>query len=146
MRNNTYPLTPNDLINAGEGGRHEFTTWTAKAHGTYEAPWGVRVTPVLRHQSGQPFGRTFTTNRSQLRYATVTVLAEPVGTRRMDNVTLVDCASKSACRLTGAAARGVRRRLQRPQRESRAERDLVVGCVLPSAAEHRLAADRADRG
>jgi hypothetical protein len=87
VRRNTYPLTPNDLINAGPGGRHEFTTWTAKAHGTYEAPWGVRVTPVIRHQSGQPFGRTFT---ATLGYGTVTVLAEPVGTRRMDNITIVD--------------------------------------------------------
>ena len=39
VRNNAYPLTPNDLINAGSGGRHEFTTWTAKVHGTFEAPW-----------------------------------------------------------------------------------------------------------
>ena len=80
-------MTPNDLINAGEDGRHEFTTWTVKAHGTYETPWAVRITPMLRHQSGQPFGRTFT---QQLRYGTVTLLAEPVGTRRMDNVTVVD--------------------------------------------------------
>jgi outer membrane receptor protein involved in Fe transport len=87
IRNNAYPLTPNDLINTGEDGRHEFTTWTAKVHGTYETPWGIRITPVLRHQSGQPFGRTFT---QQLQYGTVTILAEPVGTRRTDNVTVVD--------------------------------------------------------
>jgi hypothetical protein len=88
-RNNPYPLTPNDLINTGAGGRHEFTTWTATAHSTYQAPWDVRVTPVLRHQSGQPFGRTFTTG--QLGYApAVTLLAEPIGTRRMDNITIVD--------------------------------------------------------
>ena len=67
-----YPLTPNDLINAGPGGRHEFPTWTAKAHGTYEMPWDVRVTPVIRHQSGQSFGRTFT---ASLQYGTVAVLA-----------------------------------------------------------------------
>ena len=34
VRANPYPFTPNDLINTGEGGAHEFTTWTAKAHGT----------------------------------------------------------------------------------------------------------------
>jgi hypothetical protein len=44
----------------------------------------------LRHQSGQPFGRTQTTDPGQLRYGTVTLLMEPVGTRRMDHVTLVD--------------------------------------------------------
>ena len=88
-RSNAYPLTPNDLINTGTGGRHEFRAWTATAHGTYQAPWGVRVTPVLRHQSGQPFGRTFTTG--ELGYTSaVTVLAEPIGSRRMDNITIVD--------------------------------------------------------
>jgi hypothetical protein len=90
VRTNAYPLTPNDLINTAPGGRHEFTTWTANAHGTYEAPWAVRVTPVLRHQSGQPFGRTFTTAATQLGSGTVTVLAEPIGTRRMDNITVFD--------------------------------------------------------
>jgi hypothetical protein len=105
VRSNPYPLTPNDLINAGAGGRHEFTTWTAKAHGTYETPWGVRVTPLLRHQSGQPFGRTFTTDSSQLRYATVTVLAEPVGSRRTDNITLLDVRVEHRVRL------GAQRRL-----------------------------------
>ena len=99
VRNSTYPLTPNDFINTGEGGRHEFTSWTAKAHGTVLGPWGVRISPVLRHQSGQPYGRTFKTNRSQIRYATVTVLAEPVGTRRTDNVTLVDARLEKRVRL-----------------------------------------------
>jgi carboxypeptidase family protein/TonB-dependent receptor-like protein len=96
IRNNAYPLTPNDLINTGEDGGHEFTTWTAKAHGTYETPWGLRITPLLRHQSGQPFGRTFT---HQLRHGTVTVLAEPVGTRRTDNVTIVDLRVEKSVRL-----------------------------------------------
>ena len=61
VRENTYPLTPNDLINAGEDGRYEFRIWSAKIHGTYAGPWDVRITPFLRHQSGQPFGRTFST-------------------------------------------------------------------------------------
>ena len=87
VRQNLYPLTPNDLINASPNGRYEFRTWSAKLYGTYEGRWGVRVTPYLRHQSGQPFGRTFTT---KLSYGTVRILAEPIGTRRMDNVTIVD--------------------------------------------------------
>lgn len=88
VRNNAFPSTPNDLINAGEDGRYEFTTWSAKAYGSYDAPWGVRVTPFLRHQSGQPFGRTFSTT---LNYAAnVRILAEPIGTRRMDNITILD--------------------------------------------------------
>jgi hypothetical protein len=87
VRENSYPVTPNDLINTGRNGRHEFTTWSAKIHGTYEAPWNVRITPFLRHQSGQPFGRTVTLDLS---YGRVPILTEPIGTRRMDNVTLLD--------------------------------------------------------
>jgi carboxypeptidase family protein/TonB-dependent receptor-like protein len=90
LRNNAYPLTPNDLLNAGRGGRYEFSTWTAKVHGTFEAPWQLHITPVLRHQSGQPFGRTQTTNLGELSYGTVTLLMESIGTRRLDNITLVD--------------------------------------------------------
>jgi hypothetical protein len=101
VRSNPYPFTPNDLINAGDGGAHEFTTWTAKAHGTYDAPWDLHITPVLRHQSGQPFGRTFTTSRGQLLYSTVTVLAEPVGSQRLDNITLLDVRVEKRMRLAG---------------------------------------------
>ena len=59
---------------------------------------GLRFAPLLRHQSGQPFGRTFTT---RLRYGTVRVLAEPMGTRRMDNVTLLDVRVEKGFRLPG---------------------------------------------
>jgi hypothetical protein len=90
LRSNPYPLTPNDLLNSGAGGRYEFSTWTAKVHGTFDAPWQLHITPVLRHQSGQPFGRTQTTEPGQLRYGTVTLLMEPVGTRHLDHVTLAD--------------------------------------------------------
>ena len=87
IRNDAYPLTPNDLINARPDGRYDFRTWSAKAYGTYDGPWGLRLIPLVRHQSGQPFGRTFATTLS---YGNVRVLAEPIDTRRMDNVTIVD--------------------------------------------------------
>jgi hypothetical protein len=99
LRQNPYPLTPNDLLNAGPEGRYEFRTWSAKLYGTYEGPWGVRLTPSLRHQAGQPFGRTFTT---ALNYGKVVrILAEPIGTRRMDNITLDDVRVEKAIRLPG---------------------------------------------
>jgi hypothetical protein len=100
VRQNAYPLTPNDLLNAGPNGRYEFRTWSAKVYGTYEGPWGVRLTSYLRHQSGQPFGRTFTT---ALNYGKVVrILAEPIGTRRMDNITLLDVRVEKAIRLSGS--------------------------------------------
>ena len=97
IRQNPYPLTPNDLINTGEGGRHEFTMWSVKIHGHYDARWGVRITPFLRHQSGQPFGRTLAgavpgVNR---------ILAEPIGTRRMDHLTSLDLRVEKGFQLPG---------------------------------------------
>jgi Carboxypeptidase regulatory-like domain/TonB dependent receptor len=99
LRQNPYPLTPNDLLNAGPKGRYEFRTWSARISGTYEGPWGVRLTPYLRHQSGQPFGRTFTT---RLNYGNVRILAEPIGTRRTDNVTIADVRIEKGIRLPGS--------------------------------------------
>jgi hypothetical protein len=61
--------------------------------------WGVRVTPSVRHQSGQPFGRTFTTS---LNYSNVRILAEPIGTRRTDNITLVDVRIEKGIGLSGS--------------------------------------------
>jgi hypothetical protein len=98
VRQNTYPLTPNDLINAGNDGRYEFRTWSAKVYSTYEGAWDLRVTPYLRHQSGQPFGRTFST--TNLKYArSVRILAEPMDTRRTDNITTVDVRVEKGFRL-----------------------------------------------
>lgn len=88
VRANPYPQTPNDLINTGENGRYEFRVWSARASGTWKGPWGLRITPLLRHQSGQPYGRTFLV--TGLNLGSLRVLAEPIGTRRMDNITLVD--------------------------------------------------------
>jgi hypothetical protein len=99
VRENTYPLTPNDLINAGKDGRYEFRIWSAKIHGTYAGPWDVRITPFLHHQSGQPFGRTFST---ALNYTSnVRVLAEPIGARRMDHITTLDVRVEKGFRLGG---------------------------------------------
>jgi hypothetical protein len=98
VRANALPLTPNDRINADDRGRYRFTTWTLKAHGTYEGPWGVRIAPLLRYQSGQPFGRTFT---RRLNYGDVRILAEPIGTRRMAGVLLVDLRGQKRVSLPG---------------------------------------------
>jgi Carboxypeptidase regulatory-like domain/TonB dependent receptor len=89
VRANMFPLTDNDLINTAEGGRHEFRLWSARVYGTYDGPFGLRITPFLRHQSGQPYGRTFRP-QGQFNVTPSLALAEPIGTRRMDHVTLVD--------------------------------------------------------
>jgi len=96
VRQYSLRVTPNDLINTQDG-RHEFTTWQAKLHGTWVMPWwDVRLTPIVRHQSGQPYGRTF---QFGFNYGTQRVLAEPLGTRRMDNITLLDVRVEKSIRL-----------------------------------------------
>jgi hypothetical protein len=87
VRNNTFPVSPNDLINTSSNGTYDFTTWQGKINATIEGPWEIKVTPAVRHQAGQPFGRTFS---STLSYGSVRFLAEPIDTRRMDNITIVD--------------------------------------------------------
>jgi hypothetical protein len=97
-------VTPNDLINTNDG-RHEFTTWQGKLHGTWETPWwDVRLTPILRHQSGQPWGRFF---QFAFNYGTQRVLAEPLGTRRQDNITLLDVRIEKVVRF-GSGVEGSR--------------------------------------
>ena len=38
-----------------DNGRYVFSSWSAKAHGTYQAPWNILVTPAVRLQAGQPY-------------------------------------------------------------------------------------------
>jgi Carboxypeptidase regulatory-like domain len=87
----SYPTTPNEHT------ENDFTNWNVKFSGTVDAGWGIRVTPVLKTQGGAPYGRYFsvagcsatvTTNCSN--YGTQIVLAEPIGTRRQDNLVLFD--------------------------------------------------------
>jgi Carboxypeptidase regulatory-like domain/TonB dependent receptor len=98
IRANEFPLTPNDLINTDSQGRHVFRVWMLKASATYEAPFAIIVTPFLRHQSGQPSARTFL---ASLRSGSFRVLAEPIGSRRQDNITLFDFRAARTFRLSG---------------------------------------------
>jgi hypothetical protein len=87
----SFPSTPNERT------ENEFTNWHLKFSGTVDVGWDVRVTPIVKASSGAPYGRFFsvaacstsvTTNCSN--YGTQLVLAEPLGTRRQDDVVLVD--------------------------------------------------------
>lgn len=95
-RANTLPRTPNDLINTADDDTYHYTTWAFKVHSMIEAPWGLRLTPMLRHQAGQPWGRTFS---ARFNYGTIRVLAEPLDTRRQDNLTIFDLRSEKVFRL-----------------------------------------------
>ena len=85
-------FTPNALINSA-GSQDRFRTWQAKVNGTVSIPWGVRFVPVIRHQSGQPFARTFV---QALNYGNATIKAEPLSANRTPNVSLVDLRTEKA--------------------------------------------------
>lgn len=87
VRANALPATPNDEINTTDG-RHEYSRQTVKISGTLQVPWGLSVSPMLRYQQGFPFGRTFAS--SALSIGSVRFLAEPLGTRRQDDIIVTD--------------------------------------------------------
>jgi hypothetical protein len=87
FRQNALPVSPNDLINTEPDGKINYTDWSLKLHGTYDGPWGVKVSPMLRHQAGANYGRTFT---AVLNSGTVRIAAEPLDTNRQDNVNVFD--------------------------------------------------------
>src|SRR5262249_43415128 len=78
--------SPNSLINTVDG-RNHFKTWQGKVDASVALPWGLRVSPSYRHQSGQPFGRTFV---ATLNTGATTFRAEPADARRADNVNVFD--------------------------------------------------------
>ncbi len=93
------PANPNETINT-DGGRYNFTNWAFKVNGTYEAAWGLRITPAIRHQSGQQFGRTiFAGAANGINYGSQRILAEPINSRRQDNITVVDFRVEKVLRL-----------------------------------------------
>jgi outer membrane receptor protein involved in Fe transport len=95
-------FTPNTLINT-ENGLNIYKTWQGKINATLKLPAGVRVTPIYRHQSGTPFGRTFVT---ALNYGNATVLAEPFSAERTPNVNVFDVRSEKAFTVARARITG----------------------------------------
>ena len=62
-----------------------------KVNGSYDAPWGIRLTPALRFQQGQPFGRTFLAGAANgINYGTQRILAEPLDSQRQDDIAILD--------------------------------------------------------
>ena len=79
--------TPNLLINTVDG-ENKFTTWQAKINATLTLPHDLRVTPILRHQSGTRV-RAHVHDRAQLQLGRHHQ-AELFGEERTPNITLFD--------------------------------------------------------
>ncbi|MGZ8819084.1 MAG: outer membrane beta-barrel protein, partial [Mycobacterium sp.] len=96
-------FTPNALINA-TGYQDRFRTWQAKVNGTINLPLDTSIMPVLRHQSGGPYARTFV---QAFNYGTAIVRTEPIAANRTPNITLVDLRVQKAFRWQGLQVTGL---------------------------------------
>ena len=91
-----YPNTPNGAGYSGASPSfaEDTTRWDFKASGTYEAPFGIRVSPLLRHQAGANFARQISVGAASATAAGAifsgTINAEPRNSRRHDNITVLD--------------------------------------------------------
>ena len=133
---------PNDMINTDDG-RYNFTSWAAKAHGTYEAPWDLRITPALRMQAGQPYGRTIqvTMNYGCPAHPDRADQLAPAGQHHPARHARRE-GDQGGQRPFGL---GVRGRLQPHEREPGVEHQLGLRGDVPAAGDDRLAAARAHR-
>ncbi|MEZ5285860.1 MAG: TonB-dependent receptor [Vicinamibacterales bacterium] len=107
LRSVTTPSTMNDFINTDDG-RFNFSMWTMKINGSYEAGWGIRLTPALRFQQGQPFGRTFLAGAANgINYGTQRILAEPIDSQRQDNIVILDLRSEKFFNMANSRRVGI---------------------------------------
>ncbi len=83
-----YPNDPNGVFD------QDTTRWDFKLSGTYEGPWAVRFSPLVRHQAGANFARTIAVGSAAAAAAGAiyngTINAEALNARRHDNITVVD--------------------------------------------------------
>jgi hypothetical protein len=102
-----FPVSPNDDM------RSEFTSWTAKLHGSWEPGWGLRFSPVYRIQQGYPYGRVFAAGAASgvggpgVNYGTQNLRAEPLNTNRMETYSQLDVRLEKRFPLSGRLKLGV---------------------------------------
>jgi hypothetical protein len=94
----SYPTNPNEKT------ENDFSNWNGKLSGTVDAGWGINVTPVWKVQSGAPYGRFF---QARLNYGNQLFLAEPIGERRQDTVSVFDVRAEKRVRFASRARASV---------------------------------------
>jgi hypothetical protein len=91
---NGFPLNPN------QPGAQDRTTWNLKLTGSYDAAYGIRLSPVLRHQSGANFARTLSISAPTGLIATGTAYAEPMDANREDDIWVFDVRAEKTVNFT----------------------------------------------
>ena len=106
---NGYPQNPN------QPGAEDRTVWNFKASGSYDAAYGIRISPVLRHQSGVNYARTGTLTFPTGVTATGTgIYLEPSNSNREDNIWVFDVRAEKTVNVTDRARFRCSSTLQHP--------------------------------
>jgi hypothetical protein len=94
---NDYPvgLATGFPTNPNQPGRLPRTTWQFKATGSYDLPWSIRISPVLRAQSGENYAREISVPASAatpfgLILPASTIYADNPSDNRQDNIWVFD--------------------------------------------------------
>jgi hypothetical protein len=69
-------------------GRQSYNQWTSHLDGTYQAKWGIRITPTLRMQEGLPVTETFAV--TGLNVGTIYLPVAPTGAFRNPDLYVFD--------------------------------------------------------
>jgi hypothetical protein len=102
-----YPNSPNGGPGTNAASFDEDNTrWDFKLSGTYEAPLGIRVSPLVRHQAGANFARQIAVGAASATAAGAifsgTINVEPLNSNRHDNITVFDVRADRGFNLTGS--------------------------------------------
>ncbi len=97
---NGSPQNPNEALNNFT----DDTIWTFKLFGTYQGPWGVNISPVLRHQSGANFAREISIPASAapagVFFPGITYYADEPMDHREDNIWVFDVRAEKTLNVT----------------------------------------------
>jgi hypothetical protein len=84
-------------------GVEDRTLWNFKLTGSYDAAFGIRVSPVLRHQSGSNYARTLTIPSATgliTSAGSTTAYVEPMNANREDNIWVFDVRTEKTVNFT----------------------------------------------
>jgi hypothetical protein len=94
-----YPNDPNGQF------AEPTTRWDFKVSGSVDAPFGIRISPLVRHQAGQNFARQISVGSAAATAAGAiysgTIYAEARDARRQDNITVFDIRAERAFKVVG---------------------------------------------
>ena len=83
-----YPNDPNGVFDQNT------SRWDFKLSGSYDAPLGIRLSPLLRHQAGANFARQLSVGSASAAAVGAiysgTINVEPLDAERLDNITVLD--------------------------------------------------------